>query len=371
MNTKLIVNLGLFTLLATISAKELLQQQLTSQPFSAQAESIQDQISTRVFQKANPSVVMIKINNQWGSGFLISDDGLIITNAHVLEDGPSVATVKFSDGHQVSADVMGFAKGGVDLAVLRIYSQKKLPYLNLADSSSIKVGESVFAIGTPLNEEYQNSFTQGTINRIDYKKHKIQHSANINHGNSGGPLLNSQGDVVGINSNVDVSSPVYGSQDMTTNSGINFAISIDVLQNFIKDIQRGNISSVSTLNQANNISLLPTNGQPIQRQLSEKDCRPAKAVANYCDHYVFKAKAGQKVAVLMNSKEFEPLLVLFYLQEDGSFEPVLKSDQKDLGPGDFGAAIALEIPKDGNYLLLVSSKDPRQSGKYILRSAVE
>ena len=72
----------------------------------------QEQTASRVYQKASPAVVTVKNGSGHGSGFLVSPDGIIITNAHVVADGPRVVTVKFSNGQQASADVIGFAKNG-------------------------------------------------------------------------------------------------------------------------------------------------------------------------------------------------------------------------------------------------------------------
>ncbi|MEG3440185.1 S1C family serine protease [Pannus brasiliensis CCIBt3594] len=328
----------------------------------------QDQTASILYQKASPAVVTIKNGNGHGSGFLVSPDGLIVTNAHVVEGGPRVVTVKFSDGQQASADVIGFAKNGVDLAVLRIYNRQNLPYLPLARPNSPRVGESIFVIGTPLEEDYQNTLTQGIISRLDPEKGTVQHNANTNPGNSGGPVLNSQGEVVGVHFSGDRGSLVYdgaGNEIGFTKSGINFAVSLDRLQDFLAAVKNGDISSVSTRRDENRepeILALPLDGQTLQGSLNKKKA---------ADLYVFQGRAGQKVTVEMNAREINPFLGLFRVVETAEgkkFEPVAEND--DRAPGDFNARLVTELPADGVYLVIAKSQENGETGEYTLSAAI-
>lgn len=133
------------------------------------AQTSQEQIARQVYQKSSAAVVTVKTGQGHGSGFILSKDGLIITNAHVIKpppttqeelesynpkDFPSVVTVIFPDGKKVSADVLGFGKNGLDLAILKIHNQKNLHTLTLAGAGSAKVGDRVFALGTPLDADF-------------------------------------------------------------------------------------------------------------------------------------------------------------------------------------------------------------------------
>ncbi len=333
----------------------------------------QEQTASRVYQKASPAVVTVKNGSGHGSGFLVSPDGIIITNAHVVADGPRVVTVKFSNGQQASADVIGFAKNGVDLAVLRIYNRQNLPYLPLARPNSAKVGESVFVIGTPLEEDYQNTLTQGIISRLDPQKGQIQHSANTNPGNSGGPVLNSQGQVVGVHYQGDNQSLVYNSQGKPigyTKSGINFAISLDRLQAFLKAVERGDVSSVSTLargNQEQPILSLALNGQAIQGELREGDAQLQDG--SYYDLYQFQGRAGQRVVLDMSSQQINPVLTLYRVVKSSEGEKFEKiADNDDRAPGDFNARLVTELPTDGVYILVANSREGGESGRYTLNA---
>ena len=142
-----------------------------------------------------------------GSGFIIdATKGLIATNNHVIE-GAKKITVSLSDGRNLDAKLVG-ADPRTDLAVLQISDTENLTAVNIGDSSKIEVGESVVAIGNPGGDEFARSVTTGVIsatNRtLDLQGvasfNLIQTDAAINPGNSGGPLVNYQGQVIGINS---------------------------------------------------------------------------------------------------------------------------------------------------------------------------
>lgn len=139
-----------------------------------------------------------------GSGVIVDARGYIITNHHVI-DGASEVIVSLADGRKVEAEIVG-SDPRTDLAVLKI-TAKDLPVAVLGDSSKIKTGELVVAIGNPLGIEFARSVTMGVVSATertltigDQQFSLIQTDAAINPGNSGGALVNSQGHVIGINS---------------------------------------------------------------------------------------------------------------------------------------------------------------------------
>ncbi|MDO8262741.1 MAG: DegQ family serine endoprotease [Gallionella sp.] len=156
-----------------------------------------------------------------GSGFIVSADGYVLTNAHVVEDAEEV-TVKLTDQREFKARVIG-ADRRSDIALLKI-SAKDLPVVNIGDSSKLEVGEWVVAIGSPFG--LTNSVSQGIVSAKGRSLPGedivpfIQTDVPVNPGNSGGPLFNMNGEVVGINSQIYSRSGGY--------MGLSFAIPIDL-----------------------------------------------------------------------------------------------------------------------------------------------
>jgi serine protease Do len=136
-----------------------------------------------------------------GSGFIIDPDGSILTNNHVIDRAERI-TVKLSDGRTLRARVVG-ADPDTDIALIKVDGQTGLPVAPLGDSSRLRMGEWVCAIGNPLG--YEHSVTVGVVSFLGRKlfdkslDNYIQTDAAINFGNSGGPLINARGEVIGIN----------------------------------------------------------------------------------------------------------------------------------------------------------------------------
>ena len=154
-----------------------------------------------------------------GSGFFVDKSGHILTNFHVVEDAAKI-TVKTDAGEEYSARVIGVDEE-TDLAVLKIDSEKDVPFVNLADSDQARVGDWVLAIGSPFG--LNRSVTAGIISQTNREtpstsvfQRFIQTDAAINRGNSGGPLVNMNGDVIGVNSQIATSTGDY--------NGVGFAL---------------------------------------------------------------------------------------------------------------------------------------------------
>ena len=178
-----------------------------------------------------------------GSGAVISTDGYIITNNHVVGNG-SVFPVSFADGRQFDAVVVGRDKHG-DLALLKIKNAMNMPYYFLGDSTAIKVGEKCLVIGNPLSlgqEDRKPSFSAGVISAVhQFRKgynDAIVVDASINPGNSGGPLLNMSGELIGINGMTQTR------MGLRSNAGVSYAIpsrQIELWLPFLKAAEGGNV----------------------------------------------------------------------------------------------------------------------------------
>jgi S1-C subfamily serine protease len=170
-----------------------------------------------------------------GSGFLISPDGRILTNNHVIS-GSSKIEVRFSDGSRYIAKVL-VADRADDLALIQIDPKKKVPFLKLGDSDGLQVGQKVLAIGNPFG--FSGTLTTGIVSSLGREIRNenstleglVQTDAAINEGNSGGPLLDSQGNVIGINT--AILAPSGG------NIGIGFAMPINRAKAMLEDFRIG------------------------------------------------------------------------------------------------------------------------------------
>lgn len=174
-----------------------------------------------------------------GSGFII-EGGHIVTNHHVIDDAKEIKVV-FSDGAEVKAELVG-SDETYDIAVLKVKSDKALTPVKLGDSSKIRIGEEVIAIGTPSGIEFAGTLTYGVVSGLNRKieitddfgkvtrtMYLIQTDATLNPGNSGGPLFNMKGEVIGVNNMKLISS--Y--------EGIGFSIPINGAMEIINALIKG------------------------------------------------------------------------------------------------------------------------------------
>jgi len=179
----------------------------------------------QVVQATMPAVVVVSTDSGWGSGFLISAEGVVVTNAHVIGDAQSVkVSVNNGTEFQTSAIYKDVDK---DLALVKI-DGKQLPFLLIANSTP-QAGADVIAIGSPGigGVALTNTVTKGIVSAVRQAGDDtwIQTDAAINHGNSGGPLLNARGEVVGVNTLAAKKSEY---------SGLNFAVSGEEISKLVE-----------------------------------------------------------------------------------------------------------------------------------------
>ena len=212
-----------------------------------------EKIVRTVFETASPAVVEVqtvmqfgrRIGDGSGSGFFVDDEGHIITSDHVVE-GAREITVRLSDGREVSAVKLGHSQHD-DLAVLKVDADavsdiRPIPF---ADSDEVSIGEMAIAIGSPY--ENRNSLSVGVVSGKDRSESRIQRAdsftgvggrtitdliqtdAALNPGNSGGPLLNAEGEVIGVNSSVRVQSGVQ--------IGVGFAVASNTVMQILNELK--------------------------------------------------------------------------------------------------------------------------------------
>jgi putative serine protease PepD len=222
----------------------------TRREVSASPGSSKALTATQIYKEDSTGVVAIKAvtseGEDEGTGIVLGEQGLILTNDHVIK-GATRLTVDASGSSKktTSATVVG-EEANQDLALIKVDpSGLGLKPLTLASSSSVQVGDTVYAIGTPYGLE--ETFTKGIVSALDREiaapdgakiAGAIQTDAALNPGNSGGPLLNEQGEVIGVNSQIaSDAAQTEGSQPGST--GVGFAISSNTVALVVKKIEAG------------------------------------------------------------------------------------------------------------------------------------
>lgn len=234
----------------------------TQQQVSQQVISSESQLISEIARNVGPSVVSVNVISQGlerdsffgfaqpveresaGTGFIISDSGYIVTNRHVVPAGATAVTITLSDGTELTdVDIIGRTPSSdpLDIAFLKIKDAKgkELKPVKIGDSSKIQVGDKVIAIGNALGQ-FQNTVTAGIISgygrsvqagesdgsSVETLQNLLQTDASINQGNSGGPLVNTSGEVIGVNTAV--------AGGMAENIG--FAIPSNDIQGLVKSV---------------------------------------------------------------------------------------------------------------------------------------
>jgi len=206
---------------------------------AASAESVADLVAT-----VHRTVVDIQVSGasggSEGSGVVIRSDGMILTNAHVIGDGGRI-TVTFADGTRRTASVVG-TDTGKDLAVIQARNVSSLPVATFGDSSSVRAGDTVYALGSPLG--LTGTVTEGIVSgvhrhisagesdgsRTTSYSDMIQTDAALNSGNSGGPLVDTYGQVIGVNTAI---------AGQSGSIGVGFAIPSDTAQTVANRLMSG------------------------------------------------------------------------------------------------------------------------------------
>ena len=184
-----------------------------------------------MLERAMPGIAEIRTGSGVGTGFVVHDGGLVITNKHVVE-GNSQVDIRLATGGNYRGNVLN-VHPDLDLAYIEIESGETFKPLALGDSDAIRVGANVIAIGFPLGPELGNdpTVTTGIISAKRQAPNFLQTDASLNPGNSGGPLLDEYGCVVGVNTG-----GIAGTGDGQAVSGINFAIPVNDLREALRDI---------------------------------------------------------------------------------------------------------------------------------------
>jgi serine protease Do len=330
------------------------------------ASATDEQQRIKLFENSKNAVVKISSSIGTGSGFIVSRDGLIITNTHVVnnEEGQvsEIVKVTLADGTELQANVLGISRYQ-DLALIRIPNQSKLNILKLANPESIKVGQNVYAIGSPFGID--NTFTAGVLNKINKTTPQLLHDARINTGNSGGPLLNSRGEVIGVNTSIFAMGTGNNSVKNTT---ISEAISVARVNELIKAYKDKSPSfvSINRVDKRAQVSQLPMTGTAIANRFKPGDDVDERNI--YYHKYTFRGKEKQELTIEMSSKKIDPTLVLYSVGESGELESIYENN--GISPQDNKAKISVLLPKDGVYVVVAKTFQPGETGDYQIKASL-
>ena len=190
----------------------------------------------QTIERIERSLVYIKTPSGSGSGFIVEEDGLVVTNAHVVEDFETVSVVT-ADGAEYAGSVLGVDEIA-DLALVEVRAGRRFAAMGLGDSDGVQVGDDVIALGFPLRYELGSSLTvtRGIVSskRVSYGVEELQTDAAINPGNSGGPLVDRDGRVIGVN---------YAELSLSDGSpvdNIGFSIAVNELKKRMDALAKGN-----------------------------------------------------------------------------------------------------------------------------------
>lgn len=247
-----------------------------------------------------------------GSGFIISADGLVITNEHVVE-GADKVRVTFSDKSEAIAKVVGTDRS-TDIAVLQVKPPRNITPLRIADSSNLSVGDTAYAIGNPLGLE--RSMSQGIISALGRSidapngfqiRNVLQTDAAINRGSSGGPLLNIQGDVIGVTTQIVT-------EGGTGNIGIAFAIPGNTVKKIVSDIKKNGKASHAWLG---------ISGRDVDKSLADKHKLPVDAGALIVE--VFPDSPAAKSKLIGSTDKIGDIITKFGKNKIKTMEDLVKA----------------------------------------------
>lgn len=332
---------------ATSAPKEvIIESPVTTAPQTAEAPVvITDELSeytlVDIYERANPGVVAILVlttnGNGLGSGFVIDDEGHILTNYHVVE-GVSELEVDFPSGFKTRGEVIGTDTDS-DLAVVKVDAPpEELHPLPLGDSSQIKVGQTVVAIGSPFR--FNGTMTTGIVSSLGRTLTSlrtapggsfftagdiIQTDAAINPGNSGGPLLNLDGEVIGVNRAIETYN--INSEADPINSGIGFAIAVNTVKRVVPslisdggfDYPYLGISSLSDINllQQEALGLPRSNGAYVTSVTQDSPADQAGLQGGSVETDIFNLYSGGDLIIAIDGRSIMTFsdLLSYLIQE--------------------------------------------------------
>jgi serine protease Do len=316
----------------------------------AQAQTSRD--AEKVYEKASPAIVFVQTDRGTGSGIIIESNGLIVTNAHVIENAKSVK-VQLHDGQWLAAEVVSSGSSRcLDLALLQVKGRSNLATVKLAGMNSVRRGQLAFAIGYPRGIT-PSSITQGIVSNLFSEEGMILTDVELNRGNSGGALLNERNELIGINTRrVDVDT-----------QGMNLAIASEQVQAFLQAHKQGLTPLIGRALAPGSLALqrslsekLVVNGVEISGNLQKGD-NFVCGTWSHADLFTFEGKAKQPISIGTTHQNIHPALTLYAPDGRKIAEYYQGADRQN-------GNIYGTLPKDGTYTLVVHATQAGQTGAY-------
>jgi len=293
-----------------------------------------------------------------GTGFVVDPDGYLVTNYHVVE-GAERITVRLSSGQSLPAEMVG-ADPDTDIALLRLRSAPRLPAVTLGNSDDVRVGEWVVAIGNPL--AYEHTVTAGVVSFLGRKlfdssfDRYIQTDAAINLGNSGGPLINTRGEVIGINAAVSSRAPTIGfaipinqAKAILPQLRANGRVTRGYAGVFVRDVDPDLRRSLGWARSSGAVVQDITPGSPAERA----GLRPYDVIVAIDGHAVAN---GDELIGLVASRQPGENVTLEVARDQRSFSALLKLAERPAGPRG-GTAAAAPAARQGLPRLGMSARE--------------
>ena len=312
-------------------------------------------------EAAENAVVYVETDRGSGSGVIVENDGLIVTNAHVVAGARTVNVIL--RGQSVPAEVVAIGNQNcLDLALLRVANHSNLPTVKWGDISRVSKAQEVFAIGYPgAVQSTSATITRGIVSNLHASRGEIQFDGSINGGNSGGAVVNSNGELLGI-----ATSKLVGTNGYQID-GISFAIAVDKVLTFIESYRRNDPALIgkailpgSNPDSGHLVQTLTLDGQLTDGVLQQGDSAFC-GDSTLADVYVFDAEAGQGVMIDMISQDTGVGLVL--VSPSGQAIAVARQEGRNQ------AAIVLKkLPETGTYSVIAKANQRDRNGRYQLRA---
>jgi S1-C subfamily serine protease len=319
----------------------------------------QADLAEAVIALLQQTVVIIDTDDGFGTGFVASADGIVLTNAHVVAGDSMLLT--FADGRTETARFIGFERHGHDLAALRLSGETPRPWLPLADAAPLRIGVNVYAAGNPY-PTFPVTVSGGIIASVSERLHVLLIDAPIASGSSGGPVVTASGEVLGIVTSQLLDYSESGMGAAAFGSGFNTALDVHRLAAFLADVRRGDVTQVRQANLEWLTLPLPHLVVPVDQagRLGAESDRMLED-RSFVDGYTIDLESGQVVTIDLFSDEFDAYLQLI----DPHGDVLARNDDADETTTD--ARITLSVERSGRYAVLANALLARETGAYLLR----